>query len=83
MLLPFFRQEGNVLSQQDNACPHRDAATQRVLRGVQLPWPVRSPDLSPIEHVWVTMKRELILSLEPGTTIAELRQRVHDAWDNL
>ena len=29
------------------------------------------------------MKRDLTLSLEPATTIAELRQRVQDACDNL
>ena len=29
------------------------------------------------------MKRELTLSPEPSTTIAELRQWVQDAWDNL
>ena len=55
----------------------------RALRGVQLPWPARIPDLSPIEHVWDMMKRELILSPESATTIAELRQRMQDAWDNL
>ena len=60
VLLPFLRQEGDVLFQQDNARLHTAAATQRALRGVQqLPWPERSPDLSPIEHVWDMMKREL------------------------
>ena len=29
------------------------------------------------------MMREIAFSLEPATTIAELRQRVGDAWDNL
>ena len=46
------------------------AATQRVLRGVQLlPRPSRTPELSPIEHVWDTMKRELTLSPEPATIL--------------
>ena len=59
-------------------------ATQRALRGVQqLPWPARSPDLSPIEHVCEMLQRELTLSPEPAATIAELRQWVQDAWDNL
>ena len=84
MLLAFLRQEGDVLLQQDNACPHMVAAMQRALRGVQqLPWPARTPDLSPIEQVWGTMKRELTLSPEPATTIAKLRQWVQGAWDNL
>ena len=45
------------------------------------PWPARSPDLSPIEHVWDMMKRELTLSRQTATTIAEFR-RVQDAWNN-
>ena len=40
-------------------------------------------DLSPIEHVWDMTKRELTLFPEPVTIIAELRQQVQDAWDNL
>ena len=80
VLLTFLRQEGDVLFQQDNARPHTAAATQRVLRVVQqLPWLARSP----IEHLWDLMKRELIFSPEPATIIAELQQRMQDAWDSL
>ena len=76
VLLPFLRQEGFVLCQQA-------VTMQRALRGVQqLPLRARSPRLSP-KHVWDMMKRELTLSPEPATTIAELRQRLQDAWDNL
>ena len=81
MILPFLRQKCDVCLHQDNVHPHTAAAMQRDLHGVQqLPWPARSPDLSPIEHIWEKMKRELP---EHATTIAELRQRVQDAWDNL
>ena len=73
VLLPFLRKEGDLLFQQDNARLHTVAATQHALRGVQQPpWPARSPDISPIEHSWDMMKRELTLSPEPATTIAEL-----------
>ena len=34
-LLPFLRQEGDMLFQKDNAHPHMAAATQPALRGVQ------------------------------------------------
>ena len=58
------------------------AVTQRALRGVQqLPWTARSLDLSPTEHVWDMMKREITRSPDPATTIAELRKRVQDVWD--
>ena len=57
MLLSFLRQECDVVFQQDNACPHTATAMQHALHGVQhLPWPARSSDLSPIEHVWDMMK---------------------------
>ena len=73
MLLPFLRQEDDVLFHQDNAHPHMAAIMQRTLQGVQeLPWPTRSPDLSPIEHVWDMMKWVLTLSPEPATTVAAL-----------
>ena len=83
MLLSFLRQEGDVLFQQDNARQHTVAATQRAFRGVQLPWSARSPDFSPIEHIWDMMMRELTLSPELSISIAELRQQVQDAWNNL
>ncbi|GFS98350.1 transposable element Tcb2 transposase [Trichonephila clavipes] len=39
--------------QQDNAQPHTARVSQDCLRTVTtLPWPARSPDLSPIEHIW-------------------------------
>ena len=37
VLLPFIRQEGDVLFQQDKSRPHTAAVTQRAIRGVQLP----------------------------------------------
>ena len=56
------------------------AATHSALRGVQqLPFPARSPDLLPVEHVWDVIKRELALSPEPATINAKLRQQVQVA----
>jgi transposase len=55
----FQAQCNNVTFQQDNAGPH----VTRVLRHYliqqnvdMLPWPVVSPDLSPIELVWGEME---------------------------
>ncbi|GFV55256.1 DDE_3 domain-containing protein [Trichonephila clavipes] len=30
-----------------------------ILRSHTLPWPTRSPDLSPVEHVWDQLKRQM------------------------
>ena len=86
VLLPFLWQEGDLVFQQDSACPHTAAVMQYARHGVQkLPWPARSTDLSPIEHGWDMMKWDVTLSLspEPATTIAELRQQVEDTCDTL
>ncbi|GFU42201.1 HTH_Tnp_Tc3_2 domain-containing protein [Trichonephila clavipes] len=41
-----------AIYQQDNARPHTARLSQQCLQGYDvLPWPARSPDLSPIEHV--------------------------------
>ncbi|GFV44972.1 uncharacterized protein TNCV_615621 [Trichonephila clavipes] len=46
--------------QQDNARPHTARVAQDILRHFQtLPWPARSPDLSPVEHVWDQLKRQM------------------------
>ena len=67
VLLPFLRQDGDVRFKQEIARLDATAVTQRTLIGAQyLPWPEKSPALSPIEHVWDMMKRELILSQEPA-----------------
>ncbi|GFV84223.1 transposable element Tcb2 transposase [Trichonephila clavipes] len=42
-----------AIFQQNNARPHIARMSQDCLHTVTtLPWPARSPDLSPIEHIW-------------------------------
>ena len=60
LLLPFIRQEGDVLFQQDSTRPHMATAMHCALHGVQqFSWPARTPDLSPIERIWDMLKWEL------------------------
>uniref|UniRef100_A0A3B3SKT4 Tc1-like transposase DDE domain-containing protein n=1 Tax=Paramormyrops kingsleyae TaxID=1676925 RepID=A0A3B3SKT4_9TELE len=50
--LPLLRQHPGTVFQQDNAHPHIACVSMDCLRHVEvLPWPARSPDLSPIK-VW-------------------------------
>ncbi|GFV51821.1 transposable element Tcb2 transposase [Trichonephila clavipes] len=66
--------------QQDNARPHTARVAQDFLRHFQtLPWPTRSPDLSPVEHVWDQLKRQM-----PSChSVHDLELAVQDLWAHL
>ncbi|GFT48443.1 transposable element Tcb1 transposase [Trichonephila clavipes] len=50
---PFLNGLPGAIFQQDNALPHTARVVQDFLRHFEtLPCPARSPDLSPVEHVW-------------------------------
>ncbi|GFV70465.1 transposable element Tcb2 transposase [Trichonephila clavipes] len=52
IVLPMLSSRPGAIYQQDNARPHTARLSQQCLQGYDvLPWPARSPDLSPIEHV--------------------------------
>ncbi|GBM19608.1 hypothetical protein AVEN_107286-1 [Araneus ventricosus] len=60
VVLPFMKSIQGGVFQQDNARFHTDVLAQLALQSVDmLPWPVRSPDLSPIELVWDIIGRQL------------------------
>ncbi|GFU69328.1 transposable element Tcb2 transposase [Trichonephila clavipes] len=49
-----------AIFQQDNVRPHTARGAQDFLRHFQsLPWPARSPGLSPVEHVLDQLKRQM------------------------
>ncbi|GFU62602.1 uncharacterized protein TNCV_5003551 [Trichonephila clavipes] len=50
-----------------------------ILRPHTLPWPARSPDLSPIEHVWDQLKRQM-----PSChSVHDSELAVQDLWAHL
>ncbi|GFY13260.1 transposable element Tcb2 transposase [Trichonephila clavipes] len=65
---------------QYNARPHTARVAQDFLRPFQtLPWPTRSPDLSPVEHVWDQLKRQM-----PSChSVCDLELAVQDLWAHL
>ncbi|GFX99780.1 transposable element Tcb1 transposase [Trichonephila clavipes] len=72
-----------VIFQQDNARPHVSRIVQRFFVNYQielLPWPVRSPDLSPIENMWSMVAQLLTQITPPVATPDQLWQRVEAAW---
>ena len=86
-IVPFLQQHGPGLTlQQDNARPHVARVVQDDLHARQIPtmlWPARSPDLSPIEHVWDEIKRRLHRRPHPPQTLQQLRQAVIEEWQNI
>ena len=46
-----------------------------------LQWPAQSPDLNPIEHLWVKVKRELNKYDTPPNGLNELWERVEYIWN--
>ncbi|GFT99844.1 DDE_3 domain-containing protein [Trichonephila clavipes] len=66
--------------QQDNARSHTARFAQDSLRHFQiLPWPAHSPDLSPVQHVWDQLKRQM-----PSChSVHDLELAVQDLWAHL
>ncbi|GFS73921.1 transposable element Tcb1 transposase [Trichonephila clavipes] len=66
--------------QQDNVHPHTARVFQDFLRHFQtLPWPAHFPDLSPVEHVWDQLKRQM-----PSChSVHDLELAVQDLWTHL
>ncbi|GFT38374.1 transposable element Tc3 transposase [Trichonephila clavipes] len=69
-----------AIFQQDNARPHAARVAQDFLRHLQtLSWPARSPDMSPVEHVWDPLKRQM-----PSChSVHDLELAIQDLWAHL
>lgn len=77
VVLPFLSRTPGLTFQQDNARPHTARLSTDCLRASPtLPWPARSPDLSPIEHVWALMSRRL----RPSLDRADLTRQLESVW---
>ncbi|GFV62508.1 DDE_3 domain-containing protein [Trichonephila clavipes] len=77
---PFLNDLPGAIFQQDNAPPDTARVAQYFLRHFQtLPWLARSPDLSPVDHVWDQLKRQM-----PSCHSAQdLELAVQDLWAHL
>jgi transposase len=69
----------------DKTIPHR-ALVADYLRDesiTTLPWPARSPDLNPIEHIRDIIGRRVRERTPPVQTLNELEQTLHQEWQRL
>ncbi|GBN73185.1 hypothetical protein AVEN_236880-1 [Araneus ventricosus] len=79
---------GNGIFQQDNVPCHK---TRIVLERFEeytyefhlMSWPPNSPDLNPMEHIWVVMERQLRAQTPPCPNISTLCDGCLDIWYNL
>ena len=79
---PYIRDRHADTLQQDNARPHVARHTRAVLGQLNIPtldWPARSPDLSPIEHLWDDLGRR-IRERHDVTNVRELEDALHEEW---
>ncbi|GFU13020.1 DDE_3 domain-containing protein [Trichonephila clavipes] len=77
---PFLNGLPGAIFQQGNARPHTARVAQDFLRHFQtLPWPSHSPYLSPVEHVWDQLKRQM-----PSChSVHHLELAFQDLWAHL
>jgi transposase len=71
------------LFQQNNARPHTARVTMDYHEQNNinvLPWPSKSPDLNPLEHLWDQLDRRLRQRQPPPQTLDQLRQMLQQEW---
>ncbi|GFX42101.1 transposable element Tcb2 transposase [Trichonephila clavipes] len=79
-VLPLIQRLPGAIFQQDNARPHASRVSQDFLHTVTtLSWPARSPDLSPIEHIWDHLGRRVV----HPTSLNELEARLQQIWNEM
>ena len=82
-VLPFVNRNPGTIFMQDGARPHIARVTVQQLNDNNveiLPWPSKSPDLNPIEHIWDALDRQIKKRPVQPRTRAELRTALADEW---
>ncbi|GFU07480.1 transposable element Tcb1 transposase [Trichonephila clavipes] len=79
-VLPLMQGLSESIFQQGNAQPHTARVSQDCIRTVTtLTWPIRSPDLSPIEHIWDHYGQRV----GHLTSLNELEARLQQIWNEM
>ena len=85
-VLPLLQATPHAIFQQDNVRPHVARIVQAFFQRQKvslLPWPSRSPDISPIEYVWDMVVRRLVHQGPPAPTLDILWTRIQTAWSDI
>ncbi|XDV17320.1 hypothetical protein PO909_023200 [Leuciscus waleckii] len=76
----------DMILQQDNATSHTARSVREFLHDSNvsvLPWPAKSPDLNPIEHVWDLLDRRVRARAIPPRNVQELASALVEEWCNI
>ena len=82
LIVPYIANSNADVLQQDNARCHTARHTQNVLaaNNINTPdWPTKSPDLSPLEHLWDYLGRKVRGRYEVNN-VNDLERALHEEW---
>ena len=89
-MLPSLEESGlseeEMIFQQDNDPKHTSKKAKKWMKSNKitlLDWPAQSPDLSPIEHQWVHLKRKLDEHPTAPKGVWKVWNRVAEEWNNI
>ena len=85
-VVPFLQAHPDMTLQHDSATSHTARSVCDILqdRNVSvLPWPLKSPDLNPIVHVWDLLDRRVRARAIPPRNVRELAAALVEEWGNI
>ena len=80
----FKKKRKNILFQQENDPKHKSKKATSWFKDHKIQvmdWPAQSPDLNPIKHLWVHLKRQLAAYLTPFSEINDQWEHIQREWE--